>query len=267
MEYELTIFILSGTAGTLVMAAFIIYFVISYQKKSFDAQLRFEQLKTRAEKEATLASFRGQENERQRIAKDRHDDIGASLTAIKMSMRFLGDKFKKNKALHEELMEIRDTLTLSIDGIRAISHNLMPYALTNLGISRSVEQLVNRVANPPHYKTTFHTSGASVRLNEEVRLMLFRSIQEIIHNSIKHSRAALLKVNFTWEKDQLSIRIEDNGCGFNYEKTLNNVNSGIGLKNLESRFRIIGVTHHVKSDENGTGYHIILPLNSNTKSL
>jgi signal transduction histidine kinase len=264
MTNELTIFIVSGTFGSLVMAFSIIYFVVSYQKKRFNTQIEIEHLKTQSEKEATLASFRGQENERQRIAEDLHDDIGASLTAIKMGMNFLVDKLDDHKALKKELIDIRDTLAISIENVRGISHNLMPYALSNLDLCSSVKQLVNSLTNPPKYDASFHMSGELIKLNDEVRLMLFRSIQEIINNSIKHSEASQLTVDFTWEKELLGILVKDNGCGFNYKEALSDANAGLGLRNLESRFRIIDVTHQVKSDTNGTTYNIVLPLNGNT---
>jgi len=262
MTNELTIFIVTGTFGTLILAFSIIYFVVSYQKKRFIAQIEIEQLKTQSEKEAILASFRGQENERQRIAADLHDDIGASLTAIKIGMNLLVDKLNEHKAVQEELIDIRDTLAISIENVRSISHNLMPYALSNLGLSSSVKQLVNSLTNPPKYQATFHMSGELIKLNDEVRLMLFRSIQEIINNCIKHSKASRLTVEFIWKKELLRILVKDNGCGFNYKETLSD--AGLGLKNLESRFRIIDVTHQLKSDKNGTAYNIVLPLNENT---
>ena len=105
-------------------------------------------------------------------------------------------------------------------------------------------------------------SGKLIKLNDEVMLMLFRSIQEIINNSIKHSEASRLTVEFTWEKELLRILVKDNGCGFNYKETLSD--AGLGLRNLESRFRIIDVSHQVKSDTNGTIYNIVLPLNEKT---
>jgi signal transduction histidine kinase len=264
MNYEIISFVLAGTIGMIVLVLFIVFFIISYQKKSLQAQLKLEKVQLESEKRATLSSFRGQENERQRIAKDLHDDVSTSLTAIKLGLSYLTEKLDDHNKLQDELLNIRDDLANSIENVRNISHNLMPYALANLGLSKSVEQLVNHLNNPPTYIATFHSSGKLVKLDEEVRLMLFRSIKEVINNSLKHSRASELKVGFSWEKGFVRIMIKDNGCGFDYNKTMEDMNTGIGLRNLESRIRIVGATSSVKSDNLGTIYNILLPLNENT---
>jgi signal transduction histidine kinase len=94
--------------------------------------------------------------------------------------------------------------------------------------------------------------------------MLYRSIQEIINNSIKHSKANKLEVEFNWKNNTLYIVVKDNGCGFDYDEILKNSDSGIGLKNLESRLRIIGAGNHVESNSCGTTYFITLGLDENT---
>jgi signal transduction histidine kinase len=104
-------------------------------------------------------------------------------------------------------------------------------------------------------------SGEPVEIAEEAKLMLFRSIQEIISNCIKHSQATKLTVTFNWQVKELEIYTNDNGCGFDYEYTRNDLNKGLGLRNLESRFSIINAKHEVKSGNYGTTYMIKLPLN------
>ncbi len=264
MDFNVLSFMMAGTFGMIVLVIFVVFMVVSSQKKSLKSQLDLERLHSESERKATLASFRGQESERQRIAKDLHDDICSSLTTIKLGLSFLTEKLDKNKKLQDELLEIRDNLAESIENVRGISHNLMPYALANLGLTKSVEQLVIGLSNPPNFTSSFQASGTDSELKEEVRLMIFRSIKEIINNSLKHSKAANLWVKFVWGQEHLMILIEDNGCGFDYVKTLEDMNSGIGLRNLESRIRIIGASSDVKSDRGGTRYKITVPLSQNT---
>lgn len=265
MNNELAIFIVSGTVGMLILVAFIIFFIVSYQKKSFKTQLKMEHMKTLAEREATLASFQGQESERQRISKELHDDISAMLTATKMKVNFLGIKVKKDESLSREIQDIKTILTQSIDSTRALSQNLMPYSLTKFGLSQSVEQLINKISSPPEFIASFKLIGEPVELESETRLMLFRSIQEIINNCIKHSHASSLQVNFNWSDEKLKIHINDNGVGFDYEKKMDDINTGLGIKNIESRLHIIDASHEIVSNSKGTNYNIVLKLNEKNK--
>lgn len=266
MNNEIAIFIVSGTVGMLILVAFIIFFIVSFQKKSFQAKLKLEHMKTLAERDATLASFQGQESERQRIAKDLHDDISAMLTATKMKVNFLGIKVKKDESFSLEVQDIKTILTQSIESVRNLSQNLMPYSLTQFGLSQTVEQLVNKISSPPDFTALFTLRGEPGQLEGETRLMLFRSIQEIINNSLKHSQASKLEVNFDWSEDQLKIILNDNGTGFDYENKMANIHAGLGIKNIEGRLNIIDASHDIVSDKTGTCYTIALPLNSKNKT-
>ena len=260
MNNDLAVFIVSGTFGMLILVFFIIFFIVSYQKKSFKAQLEMEHLKTQSEKNATLASFRGQENERQRIAKDLHDDISASLTATKMKVNFLSKKINDNEIVQNELKEIKNILTQSIDGVRSISQNLMPYALMNFGLEQAVEQLVHKISSPPDFGANFQLLGNPIQIDDENRLMIYRSIQEILINSLKHSKATLVEVQFNWTPVLLSITIQDNGIGFDYQKAMKDINTGLGLKNIESRLNLAGASYRVVSNNTGTQNFITLAI-------
>lgn len=258
MNNEIAIFIVSGTVGMLILVAFIIFFIVSYQKKSFKTQLEIEHMNMLAARNATLASFQGQESERQRIAKELHDDVSAMLTATKMKVNFLGIKVKEDDSLLGEVQDIKTMLTQSIESTRALSQNLMPYALTQFGLSQTVEQLINKISSPPEFTASFTQQNDPLELESETRLMLFRSIQEIINNSIKHSKASCMEVNFNWTVEKLKIIINDNGAGFDYDKKMDSINTGLGIRNIESRLNIIDASHGIVSNNSGTTYTIEL---------
>lgn len=263
MTSEMTILVISGTVGMLVLVAFIALFIIAFQRKSFKVQLDIEHLKTQAHKDATLASFQGQENERQRIAKDIHDDINGSLTVLNMKINYLALKVKDNDYLKNEMEEMRDILENSIQSVRNISKNLMPYSLSKFGLSYTIEHLVKEISSPPAFIASCDVTGEPIPLENDSCLMLFRSMQEIFNNSIKHSKASQLKVNFDWSDEILHISIADNGIGFDYKLTISDIHTGLGLKNIESRLNLIGASHKIVSNGDGTKYTIDLKLDHN----
>ncbi len=267
MNDESAIFIVSGTAVVLILVLFIIFFIVIYQKKSFKTLLDLEHLKAKAQKEAILASFQGQENERQRIAKDIHDDINGSLTALNLKIDYLGLKIKGNDNLKCVIEEMSDILAHSIESVRSISQNLMPYSLSKFGLSATIENLVKEISCPPHFIASYKLSGEPIPLDNDTCLMLYRSMQEIFNNSIKHSQASQLHVELAWPEDMLRISIADNGVGFDYKFVMSEIHSGLGLKNIESRLSLIGASHEIRSNSDGTKYTVDLNLKHNkTKS-
>jgi signal transduction histidine kinase len=260
MNDGLILFIVIGTIGTLIIVTSFIYFVFSYQKKKLKKDLELAELRASRQKEATLASFRGQENERQRISKDLHDDIGASLSAVVWSVNALRVRHNKDKKLSNELTEIKDNLGHIIEDIRNISHDLMPYSLQNHGLTFAIEQLVEKVNQSPAMEIVYESSGNSIEIPEEERKLIYRCVQEIINNALKHSGANRIEVQLTWMTDKLIIDIRDNGKGFDYANKKNDPKSGIGLKNIENRLYVADAKFEVESQGNGTTFSISLPL-------
>lgn len=260
--------ILIGTTSMFLLVTFIITFMALYQKKVYRTKLENIKIKSEANKLATLASFQGQENERQRIAKDIHDDINGSLTVLNMKIDFLTLKVKNDKFLMKELGKMSEITNQSILSVRNISQNLMPYTLTKFGLGPSIEQLAKSISSPPNFITSITILGQPFELDNDTCLMLFRAIQEIFNNTIKHSKASNLEVILDWtDERKLHITIDDNGTGFDYKRTMSDIRTGIGLKNIESRLNLIDATCIIVSNNNGTKYIIELSSNKKVRTL
>lgn len=249
---ELTYVIIIGTASTLLIAASLILFVISYQKRNLANKLKLQKLDTQHQKELIESSFQGQEKERMRIARDLHDDIGSLLSATKLQISLLKMKIKNNPDLALIADESIDTISKTIGEVRSISRNLSPYLLNSLGFSKAIEFLVQKVDHVSEFKASFNERGQPVPLDEKKQINLYRAVQELVNNSIRHSKASKLDVILDWKDEKLEILIRDNGCGF--DTNLMNLpdRQGLGLTNIKTRLGIAGAEMDIRSSGNGT---------------
>lgn len=172
----------------------------------------------------------GQESERERISKDLHDSLSIRLIGVKRSI----ESYEKDKNA-----KILDDIDQVIKQVREISHNLNPYSLKNLGLVKAIEDLCYSVRQQHSINVAF----SKVNIDEVDRLKsldeteLFRAVQEIFTNIIKHADATDVYVEMIDDDDQIMLTVEDNGKGFDMAK-LNN--GGIGINNIHARVALLG---------------------------
>ncbi len=168
-----------------------------------------------------------QEAEHQRLAQDLHDGMGGTLSAIK------GRAASEN--VSEETLEL---IEKAIKDFRSVSHNLVPSELEKIGLMGSVSQKVESLRNISQTEFIFITFGRQVPLDSKIELNIYRIINELLNNILKHAEASKGVVQLLYFDDYLLISVEDNGKGIETEEK----NWGIGLKNVYSRVK------HLKSE-------------------
>ena len=253
---EVIYIVIIGTAGTLLITISLVLFIISYQKRNLQNRLKLQELEIKHQQELTEVSFQGQEKERQRIAGDLHDDVGSMLSAAKLQMNLIRMKSKDSPELTPLIKESLEIISSTIGEVRSISRNLSPYLLDSLGFSKAIEYLVKRINSPGELTAEFVESGKGFDLSEKTGINIYRAVQELINNVIRHSGADNLILKINWQADRLLIDIRDNGTGFDYEKMLNSAEQGLGLMNIRSRINIAGAQMELESSEKGT--HVII---------
>jgi signal transduction histidine kinase len=226
----LLIFIIISMTGA---GIFIFYRHQQRQKAAIDAEKILEQ-ETRMS-----AVFQVQEEERRRIAKELHDGLGQTLGAIKLNYQSISRK----AILPEYLSEFRN-LEMMLDNanheVRSISHQMMPKELEQFGLIAAVEGMLKINLEKTPLKYSFEHNGFKDRIGNQIELVLFRVLQELVSNVIKHSKADLLNVQLIRHTSHVVLNVSDNGIGFDvnrYEK------KGIGLLNIASR--IDGIKGHL----------------------
>lgn len=235
-----------------LLLLFLISIVIIYRKKIATERLlnlKNEELHrqkiTELLKEQSLKSahelLRGQEQERQRIAKDLHDGVGGALAGIKLKMIRLEETLDIKKELNGLIQNIENVY----DEIRTISHNLTPPLLKQSVFTDAVKLLVEDVENSSHLKIKLDlvSKGKINSLHENIQVEVYRILQELLKNVLLHAKASEVIVDVIKSENELTVLVEDNGKGY----ALNSKSVGIGLQNIKSRVERLSGTLSVDS--------------------
>ncbi|MGB0918488.1 MAG: tetratricopeptide repeat protein [Flavobacteriales bacterium] len=214
------------------------------------------------ERERGLAAIiSATEEERKRIAKDLHDGIVQTLTGLSLRLQkgfsMIKDVSEEQKTRYTESKRMLDD---SIAEIRNISHEMMPRALSEMGLIPAMEDMLGKSLGSTEIKYEFeHHKMEGERFPENVEVSLYRISQELVNNIIKHSQAKAVSVQLLRTKTHLVLVVEDNGKGFKFDSNANQ--NGIGLMNISSRAKAInGEVNYQPSPEQGTVATIRIPL-------
>ncbi len=245
-----------GTVGMLLLAGGLLFFFITYQKRLLLKQLELNKVKQDQQKEILRNTIQAQENERKRIAQDLHDEVGAMLSVVKLNVSMI-ERNTQEKA-NTLAGETKSYLDEVITQVRGISRSLLPPSLEKLGLNQALEELANWVNKTDKIRIDCWTKGESFRFDANKELAIFRVSQEVLNNAIKHSEAEHIIINSRYTNKYISIVIRDYGKGFNMH---DKVQTGLGLKNLESRMEMINAGFKLKSEPGkGTTAIILLTL-------
>ncbi len=253
---EIILIYIIGTFGMVVLSGAIFLFFVTYQKRLLKKELEINVIKSRQQEEILRNTILSQEKERKRIAQDLHDEVGAMLSVIKLNISLFERKADnpKTKEFAQETKTYVDDVILQV---RRISRALMPPSLEKLGLATAVEELAQWINKSGIIKVHFWRSGQAVRLENKKELAIFRIIQEILNNAIKHSNATQIQLKMHYSQTFLAVSVSDNGIGFEPEKM---VKTGLGLKNLESRTQLLNARMKINSAP-GKGTTAVLCLN------
>ncbi|SFD49082.1 sensor histidine kinase [Spirosoma endophyticum] len=234
-----------GTAVLLMMAVFIIIFVAYYQQKQAKQQLSLKELQAQHRRELMAATFRGQEEERKRLAEDMHDGIGTMLSITKMSLNQLERKLGGEVQVGFEFQKTRSMIDETMTNVRRISRNLVPTTLERFGLLAALEELIDR-ANDGELEVQLTYPESAIQIPPALELMLYRIAQELVNNAIKHARATHIAVQLLCLDNEIRLSVVDDGVGFDFDAIMENRQGGLGLRTIESRLNV--VNGHVTFD-------------------
>lgn len=242
-------------SGSLALV-FLSLFIMQRNKRKLQAEKDAEIIRER--ERGIEAVILATEEERKRIARELHDGIGQQLGGLKLAFQRLSVKVKDQ--LPNELNTVED-LTRIIDDsateVRAISHQMMPKVLQEIGLVPAVEDMLRKSLGTSEIRYEFETYGINQRFSEKVEVSLFRICQELVNNIIKHSGANHVIVQLFQNKGYLIMIVEDNGKGFNAKDK----KDGIGLMNISSRINTVnGDVNFEPSPGSGTVATVRVPV-------
>jgi signal transduction histidine kinase len=253
--------LLFGTIGMLVLTIGLIVFIIFHQRKVIRYQLQLQKMEQDQQKMFLNASIRMQEEERQRIAADLHDDAGPLLATARLYLNenlVNLDKATQLQSIYNAKQIIDDTIQL----VRNISHSLMPPTLKNFGLESAVNDLFQKISNSGSMNASCRFHDYRIRMNPEDELIVFRVIQELINNILKHSNSSFIHLTQNLSGDKLFIRIHHDGRGLtqsDFEK-LNKSANGLGLKNIQSRLKLLQGKIFFEKDPSQTYFKVTIEV-------
>lgn len=253
--------VLIGTIGMLALAVGLILFIIFHQRKIIRYQSRLQQMEQEQQKILLKASIHLQEEERQRIAADLHDDAGPLLATARL---YLNENLvNQDKASQlQSIFQARQILDDTIQLIRNISHSLLPPTLKNFGLESAINDLFQKISGAGTINASSRFHDYNDRLKEEKELVIFRVVQELVNNILKHSKSNFIHLTQNNHGENFILRIHHDGKGLvqsDFEK-LNKSASGLGLKNISSRLKVVHGSVYFEKDPSQTYYKVTVEI-------
>lgn len=204
---------------------------LAENEKKIQAQ-QIDFLKEQQQVVSLQSMVNGQETERTRIAKDLHDGLGGLFSTVKMYFSTLQHEQEglKANALFSKSYELIDTAS---EEVRRIAHNMMPEVLMKLGLVHALQDMCHNISAGKLLLVKFQSYGMEKRMNASTEIMLYRIVQELLNNIIKHAHASEAIVQFNREGTSLHVTVEDNGRGFNLQEAVDKKHAG--LEAIKSR--------------------------------
>ena len=224
--------IILGSLSVFIFAIFLAGFFVFHNKKMIQNKDEVQRLELEKAKKILVDSIQIQEEERSRIGTDIHDDLGPTMSALKLKINNLSvEKPSSERDISQLKMMVNET----IKSIRSLSHSLYPNTLEKYGLKIAIEELANRI-NSDELHIITHIDPSIDALEFYAQINIYRILQEFCNNSIKYGKCSVITITIKKTEEQILITAFDDGVGFDTSDTSNH---GIGIKNMEMRANAI----------------------------
>ena len=250
--------ILIGSAAIVLIISLLLYW--NYRQKQKLQQQRISELEKEQQLMAIDAVLKGEEQERTRLAKDLHDGLGGMLSGIKYSFQNIKENLVMTPDNHLAFERGMDMLNSSIKEMRRVAQNMMPESLVKFGLDTALKDFCNDINQSGAIQITYQSMGLEeTALDQTTSISIYRIVQELINNAIKHASAKTLIVQVFKTNGEISITVEDDGKGF--DPMILQMANGIGWSNIQSRVDFLKGKVNVQSEKGkGTSVHIELNI-------
>lgn len=246
-EQFIEVIIYTFIAFVLMALALLLFFYFS-RKKILKKELENKDMELQHQMELLEATLETQERERQRIARDLHDDISSKLNVISLNAHLLSSNNLPEKDFEEISSNIILVTKQVLENSRRIAHDLLPPILENFGLHAALEELCHSNSSGELMKVSYKNPKeelAFCKIDSKNHLHIFRIVQELINNSIKHGKASQINIEVDTNESKCQIHYTDNGVGFDMKESKKK--NGIGMKNIKSRTAFLRGKFEIKS--------------------
>jgi two-component system, NarL family, sensor kinase len=246
--------LLGSIAAAILLVSLVSY--KNYRNKQQLQQQKISELETQQQLSATEAVLKGEEQERTRLAKDLHDGLGGMLSGIKYSFNTMKGNLIMTPDNAQAFERSMDMLDSSIKEMRRVAHNMMPEALVKFGVDTALKDFCNDIQQSGALQISYQSIGTqNATIDQTAAITIYRIVQELINNTIKHAAAKKAIVQLTKSDNKLSVTVEDDGKGFDTAIINNPV--GMGWSNITNRVDFLKGKLDVDSQHGkGTSVHI-----------
>jgi two-component system, NarL family, sensor kinase len=258
---EILTSVIGGTIILILLGGVIISFLFIYQKRHNKFISEKKELESQFQQTLLQSQLEIQEQTLKNISQEIHDNVGQVLTLAKLN---LATTAVQDEASTEKINTSKQLIAKAIQDLRDLSRSLDTDYVEEMGLVRSIEYELELLKKTGTIETELSIEGKAIRLEKQKELILFRIVQEAIHNIMKHAEAKKIAVLVQFQPNELSVRIVDDGKGFDLSplKDPGNQTFGFGLRNMNSRATLIGAKFLMNSTiEKGTEVYLSLPLN------
>lgn len=246
------------TSVFVILAIFVILFLFLFQKRQIQNLQEKAALKTAYDQEILKSQIEVQNQTLQHIGQELHDNIGQLLSVAKINLNILEESDSEELEFIKQTNEI---ITQSISDLRALTKSLDGDFVKDFGLEESISHELQRIRKTRRFQTEISVLGEKRKLGYEREIVLFRIVQEVLNNALKHSKAKNITIILHYFPQLFTLNINDNGKGFEIE----NINqqgisqSGAGLRNIQRRMELIGGNCSISS-EIGKGTEVVLEV-------
>lgn len=220
---------------TILLLLFIVVVILFtvFMRRKNTLLIQQERERQKFEQELTETQIEIREETLRNISWELHDNIGQLLTLAKIQTQ-------NSRGREEDIDEAVATISKGLTEVRTLSKLINPEALNNMVLPEAIELELDRFKRMAFLEPILEVKGIPLVIEKKIETIIFRILQEFLTNTVKHSKAAHLKVNVHYKADSLEISIVDDGIGFDYEEA--RARNGIGLTNIETRAKLVGAT-------------------------
>lgn len=249
-------YILVGSAVILLLVSILSY--RNYKHRQKLQQQRISELETQQQLTATEAVLKGEEQERTRLAKDLHDGLGGMLSGIKFSFNTMKGNLIMTPENAQAFERSMDMLDSSIKEMRRVAHNMMPEALVKFGLDTALKDFCTDINKSGALQISYQSIGLeNVTIEQTTAITIYRIVQELINNVMKHAAAETAIVQVSKSDHQLTVTVEDDGKGF--DTSIIKGKTGMGWTNIQNRVDFLKGKLDVNA-EAGKGTSILIEL-------
>lgn len=253
---DITITIIAGTISFVIISGAIIAILVAFNRKKLMHFEKIISMEASFQKQLMQSRIEVQEETSSLLAKELHDNVGQLLTGSKILMGLAERQIAAQVTMPDTLLQAQQSLEKAIQELRTLSKALDADWISRFNFIENLHQQVQRINENGVIHCTLSVPGQALTLSPDKQIMLFRIVQEGIHNAMKHSGTNDISINISHGEDRIAILITDTGSGWNPE-----AEQGMGVTNMRQRTELLGGSFAIESvPGNGTQIAINIPL-------